>query len=161
MKTHLIICICLLNSLLLAAQQPNVIFIYADDWGYGDLSLHGHSTITTPNLDQLAQEGTEFLQFNVCNPVCSPSRVAIMTGHYPARHFVHQHFANHDLNMSRGMPDWLDPEAPMLSRLFQEAGYYTVQFDASNFASGTYFYSITTDDEQNNFVMTKRMILVK
>lgn len=110
------------------SQKPNIIFIYADDWGYGDLSCHGHSTITTPNLDKLAQEGTEFLQFNVCNPVCSPSRTAIMTGRFPARFFVHQHFADHDLNMSRDMPDWLDPEVPMLPGIFKNAGYSTAHY---------------------------------
>jgi len=110
------------------SQQPNIIFIYADDWGYGDLSLHGHHTITTPNLDRLAAEGTEFLQFNVCNPVCSPSRAAIMTGNYPARHHVHQHFANHDLNMDRDMPDWLDPSAHMLPRFLQDNGYRTAHY---------------------------------
>ena len=110
------------------AQQPNIIFIYADDWGYGDMSLHGHHTITTPNLDQLAAEGSEFLQFNVCNPVCSPSRTAIMTGHYPARHHIHQHFSNHDSNMARNMPDWLDPEALTLPRMLRENGYRTAHF---------------------------------
>ena len=110
------------------SQQPNIIFIYADDWGYGDLSLHRHHTITTPNLDRLAAEGTEFLQFNVCNPVCSPSRAAIMTGQYPARHHIHRHFADHDSNMGRDMPDWLDPSAPMLSRLFSKAGYRTAHY---------------------------------
>lgn len=110
------------------SQQPNIIFIYADDWGYGDLSLHGHHTITTPNLDQLAAEGTEFLQFNVCNPVCSPSRVAVMTGLYPSRFHIHQHFANHQLNMDRNMPDWLDPSVPMISSLFKEAGYRTAHY---------------------------------
>lgn len=110
------------------SQQPNIIFIYADDWGNGDLSLHGHHTITTPNLDRLALEGTEFLQFNVSNPVCSPSRAAIMTGQYPARSHIHQHFADHDLNMGRDMPDWLDPSLTMLPRLFKEAGYRTAHY---------------------------------
>ncbi len=110
------------------AQQPNIIFIYADDWGYGDLSIHGHQTITTPNLDRLAAEGTEFLQFNVCSPVCSSSRTAIMTGLYPSHYQIHQHFADHQLNMDRNMPDWLDPTAPMISRLFKEAGYRTAHY---------------------------------
>ena len=109
-------------------QGPNIIFIYADDWGYGDLSLHGHHTITTPNLDQLAAEGTEFLQFNVSNPVCSPSRVSIMTGLYPSRFHIHQHFANHQLNMDRNMPDWLDPSTTLLPRLLKEAGYRTAHY---------------------------------
>ena len=110
------------------AQKPNIIFIYADDWGYGDLSLHGHPVITTPNLDRLASEGMNFKQFNVLNPVCSPSRVAVMTGHYPSRYSIHQHFADPELNRSRDMPDWLDPQAPMLPRLLKEAGYKTAHY---------------------------------
>jgi N-acetylgalactosamine-6-sulfatase len=78
--------------------KPNIIFIYADDWGWGDLSCHGSSWLKTPNLDKLASQGTDFQQFNVLNPVCSPSRAAVMTGLYPARHSVHQHFATPEQN---------------------------------------------------------------
>lgn len=55
-------------------QKPNIIFIYADDWGWGDLGCHGSTWLRTPNLDRLASQGTDFQQFNVLNPVCSPSR---------------------------------------------------------------------------------------
>ena len=54
--------------------RPNIVFILADDWGWGDLSCHGNKLVTTPNIDRLAREGTEFYQFNVGSPVCSPSR---------------------------------------------------------------------------------------
>jgi N-acetylgalactosamine-6-sulfatase len=111
-----------------AEQPPNIVFIFADDWGWGDLSCHGHPHLHTPNLDRLAKEGIDFQQFNVCNPVCSPSRTAAMTGHFPARYSVHQHFAEHEQNRSRGMPDWLDPKAVMLPRLLQQAGYRTGHF---------------------------------
>lgn len=111
-----------------AAEKPNILFIYADDWGFGDLACHGHPHLKTPNLDHLAHEGTDFHQFTVCNPVCSPSRTAIVTGQYPARHGVHQHFASHAENVARGMPDWLDPKAPLLPRLLKEAGYVTGHF---------------------------------
>ncbi len=67
-----------------AAAPPNVIFIYADDLGYGDLGCYG-STIRTPNLDRMAAEGARFTQFYSANPVCSPSRAALMTGRYPTR----------------------------------------------------------------------------
>ncbi len=110
------------------ASKPNIIFIYADDWGWGDLSCHGSSWLKTPNIDKLAAEGTDFLQFNVLNPVCSPSRAALMTGHYPARYSVHQHFAAPQQNQDRNMPDWLDPKAPTLARFLQQAGYRTAHF---------------------------------
>ncbi|MCA9270579.1 MAG: sulfatase-like hydrolase/transferase [Planctomycetales bacterium] len=111
-----------------ADDRPNIVFIYADDWGWGDLSCHGHRYLETPNLDRLAKEGTDFHQFNVLNPVCSPSRAAVITGQYPARFCIHQHFASWQQNRERGMPDWLDPEAPSLPRLLQQAGYRTGHF---------------------------------
>lgn len=117
-----------LSCALQAAAPPNVLFIYADDWGWGDLGCHGHPHLKTPNIDRLAREGTDFQQFVVCNPVCSPSRTAIVTGQYPVRHLVHQHFASHDENVARGMPDWLDPKATLLPRLMKEAGYTTAHF---------------------------------
>ena len=147
--TLLFCSVCVLQGF---SQQPNIIFIYADDWGYGDMSLHGHHTLTTPNLDRLASEGTEFLQFNVCNPVCSPSRTAIMTGHYPARHHVHQHFADHDSNMDRHMPDWLDPAAPMLPRLMQENGYRTAHFGKWHLTSAMIYDPPLTADYGYNVV---------
>jgi N-acetylgalactosamine-6-sulfatase len=72
-------------------------------------------------------EGTDFRQFNVLNPVCSPSRAAALTGMYPARFSIHQHFSP-GKNRERGMPDWLDPKAPNLARIFHEAGYRTGHF---------------------------------
>jgi arylsulfatase A-like enzyme len=111
-----------------AERRPNIVFILADDWGWGDLSCHGNPKVHTPNIDRLAAQGIEFAQFNVCNPVCSPSRTAAMTGHFPARYGIYQHFAGHALNRQRGMPDWLDPKAPMVSRILQSAGYRTGHF---------------------------------
>ena len=105
-----------------AETRPNIVFIYADDWGWGDLSCHGHPWLKTPNLDRLASEGMDFQQFNVLNPVCSPSRTAVMTGHFPARYSIHQHFAAPAQNHQRNMPDWLDPNAPTLPHYFKQAG---------------------------------------
>lgn len=63
---------------------PNIVFIYCDDLGYGDLGVYG-SKIRTPNLDRMAAEGARFTQFYSANPVCSPSRAALLTGRYPTR----------------------------------------------------------------------------
>ncbi|MDA7615414.1 sulfatase-like hydrolase/transferase [Akkermansiaceae bacterium] len=108
--------------------KPNIIFIFADDWGYGDLGIHGSTFCETPNLDRMAKEGMDFANFTVNSPVCSPSRVAVMTGHFPARHNVHQHFQSIKAHVKRGMPDWLDPQAPMLPRMLKKAGYKTGHF---------------------------------
>ena len=67
-----------------AAETPNIILIYADDLGYGDLSCYG-SCIRTPHIDRLAHEGVRLTHFYSASPVCSPSRAALMTGRYPAR----------------------------------------------------------------------------
>jgi arylsulfatase A-like enzyme len=67
------------------SRMPNVVMIYADDLGSGDLSCYGHPTIRTPNLDRMAAEGMRFTQFYSAAPLCSPSRAALMTGRYPVR----------------------------------------------------------------------------
>ena len=110
------------------APHPNIVFIFADDWGWGDLSSHGHPWLKTPHLDRLAREGTDFHQFNVLNPVCSPSRAAALTGMFPSRFSIHEHFAAPAQNLARNMPDWLDARAPTVARFFQQAGYRTAHF---------------------------------
>ncbi|MEO8662915.1 MAG: sulfatase, partial [Bryobacteraceae bacterium] len=65
-------------------RTPNVVLIYCDDLGYGDLGCYG-SSIQTPNIDRLATEGTRFTSCISANPVCSPSRAALLTGRYPTR----------------------------------------------------------------------------
>jgi len=104
-------------------DRPNFVFVFADDWGWGDLGCYGHPHVQTPNLDALAARGTLFTQFYVCSGVCSPSRAAVLTGQYPARFGIHGHFADHQRNAERGMPNWLDPSVTTYTRLLQQAGY--------------------------------------
>src|SRR6187455_3277186 len=68
-----------------SAEAPNIIIIYADDLGYGDLGCYGHPTIRTPHLDRLAAEGMRFTQFYSAAEVCTPSRAALLTGRLPIR----------------------------------------------------------------------------
>jgi len=110
------------------STKPNILFIFADDWGWGDLSCHGHPYVKTPNIDRLAAEGTDFHRFTVASGVCSPSRTAVMTGHFPARYNIDGHFAWVPSNAKRNMPDWLNPKVPLLSRFLQESGYATAHF---------------------------------
>ncbi|MBX2851442.1 MAG: sulfatase-like hydrolase/transferase [Phycisphaeraceae bacterium] len=121
----LFICLPVVGSVSAEQSQPNILFILADDWGFGDLSCRGHETIETPNLDRLVDEGVDVQDFTVASGVCSPSRVAIMTGHFPARYRINQHFHHTKHHQKTGMPDWLDPDAPMLPRQLQQAGYAT------------------------------------
>ena len=117
-----------LSLICFGDERPNIIFIFADDWGWGDLGCHGHPYLKTPNIDRLAEEGTDFHRFSVASGVCSPSRTAVMTGHFPARYSIDGHFAWVPSNQKRNMPDWLNPQAPLLTRFLQEAGYATAHY---------------------------------
>src|SRR5690349_14810741 len=71
-----------------ASPRPNVIFILADDLGYGDLGCYGQTHIATPHIDALAAGGMRFTQFYAGNAVCAPSRCSLMTGLHPGHAFV-------------------------------------------------------------------------
>ncbi len=71
-----------------AADRPNVVILFADDLGYGDLGCQGHPEFKTPALDRMAAEGVRLTDFYVPVPYCAPSRGTIMTGRYPWRHGV-------------------------------------------------------------------------
>ena len=74
-----------------AKDKPNLILIFTDDQGYGDLSCFGSKKINTPHIDRIAKEGRKFTSFMVASPVCTPSRAALLTGCYPKRVGMHQH----------------------------------------------------------------------
>ncbi len=90
---YLIILLLLFANACQAPKEPvtsselplNFIIIFCDDLGYGDLSSFGNPTIKTPHLDQMVTEGQKWTQFYVADPVCTPSRAALMTGRYPIR----------------------------------------------------------------------------
>jgi N-acetylgalactosamine-6-sulfatase len=119
-----------------AAPPPNILFILADDLGWGDLGCYGHPTLKTPRLDRLAREGTLFTQYYANGSVCSPTRAALMTGQYPARHRIHGHFATPQANADRGMAHWLDPQAPNLAALLSARGYATAHIGKWHLGDG-------------------------
>lgn len=85
MRRHtLSLVVLLLSAALAAARQPNIVVILADDQGWGDLSIHGNTNLSTPNIDSLARDGALFERFFVC-PVCSPTRAEFLTGRYHPR----------------------------------------------------------------------------
>ena len=73
----------MLLSSIEAQEKPNIIFILADDLGYGDLSCYGANDLQTPNIDILAKQGITFTRAYANSTVCSPSRASILTGNYP------------------------------------------------------------------------------
>ncbi len=77
-----------LTTPLMAAERPNVLFILVDDYGWRDVSLEGSTFYETPNIDRIGREGMRFTQGYATCQVCSPSRVSIMTGKFPARHGI-------------------------------------------------------------------------
>ncbi|MEP6535059.1 MAG: sulfatase [Bryobacteraceae bacterium] len=99
-------------------QKPNIILIYADDLGYGDLGVYG-SSIQTPNLDQMADEGVRFRQFYSASAVCSPSRAALLTGRYQTRVGIPRVIYSDDVY---GLPSGETTMAQML----KGAGYKTM-----------------------------------
>ncbi|MGB0742345.1 MAG: sulfatase-like hydrolase/transferase, partial [Planctomycetaceae bacterium] len=82
-----------LNSCCAVAQPPNIILIFIDDMGWGDLGCYGNDFIDTPRIDQLAAEG---IRFTHCysTPICTPSRVKLMTGKYNFRNYTHFGYLN-------------------------------------------------------------------
>jgi len=116
--------------------RPNILFLLADDLGYGDLGCYGHPRTKTPNLDRLARDGTRFTQFYV-HPLCSPTRAAAITGQFPSRWRIFAHLASLTANTARGMPHWLDAQAPSMPRALQQAGYRTAHFGKWHLGGGS------------------------
>ncbi len=124
-----ILLLCLVTPLLCAAP-PNIVFILCDDLGINDLHCYGRADHRTPNLDRLATQGTRFTSAYCAQPICSPSRAAILTGKSPARlHLTTylpgrpDHTSQKVLHPVIEMQVGLDEK--LLPRYFKEAGYVT------------------------------------
>jgi len=103
--------------------KPNIIYILADDLGYGDLSCYGQTKFQTPNIDKLAQEGMRFTQHYAGSTVCAPSRSALMTG----QHTGHTPVRGNREHKPEGQ--WPLPEdSNSMAKLFKNAGYKTAVF---------------------------------
>lgn len=103
------------------SAPPNVLVILVDDLGYGDLSSYGASDLKSPHIDKLIDRGMKFTNFYANCPVCSPTRAALLTGHYQDLVGVPGVIRTHPEN-SWG---YLLPSAPTLANVFQQAGYHT------------------------------------
>jgi arylsulfatase A-like enzyme len=109
------------------APKPNIIFILADDLGWGDLGCYGHPHIRTPNLDAMAADGRLYTHFYANGPVCSPSRTAFMTGQFPSRLRVFGALGD-DSNKEKGNVKFVDPAVPNMARILKQQGYATGHF---------------------------------
>ena len=111
-------------------RRPNIVFIMADDLGYGEVGAYGQTKIRTPNLDRLAREGMRFTQHYSGSPVCAPSRCVLLTG----MHTGHAYIRGNDEMGDRG-DVWrdlsLEGQRPVpeglrtIGTMLQEAGYVT------------------------------------
>ncbi|HVS51823.1 MAG TPA: arylsulfatase [Opitutaceae bacterium] len=99
------------------APKPNIVFILADDLGYGEVGCYGQQLIATPNIDRLAAEGMRFRQFYAGNTVCAPSRSVLMTG----QHMGHTRVRGN----SGGLPQSLAANDVTLARVLRDGGYAT------------------------------------
>lgn len=118
----LILCITFAVPAVLQAQKkqqkPNVIFIYADDVGYGDLSSYGATRIATPNIDRIGKEGIRFTNAHTTSATCTPSRFGLLTGKYPWR--------QKGTGVLPGDASLIIPTDRLtLPKVFQNAGYKT------------------------------------
>lgn len=119
MKISAVLCfLCLFYTPLLAQQKPNIVLIYADDLGYGDLSCYGARSLNTPHLDALAAKGIRFKNAHATSATCTPSRYALMTGNFP--------WKREGTGILPGDAAMILPEAQLnLANLLQSAGYRT------------------------------------
>ncbi|MDR3402572.1 MAG: arylsulfatase [Chthoniobacter sp.] len=113
-----ICCILLAFTSVRAAEKPNIVYIVADDLGWKDVGFNGCTDIKTPNVDKLAAEGAKLTQFYV-QPMCTPTRAALMTGRYPFRYGLQTAVIPSVSGYGLDTSEWLMPQC------LKEAGYKT------------------------------------
>lgn len=106
-----------------AQKRPNIVFILADDLGYGDLGVYGQQYIHTPHLDRLAAEGMRFTQFYAGTTVCAPSRSSLLTGQHTGHTYIR---GNKEIQPEGQEP--LADSVQTFAQLLQQAGYVTGAF---------------------------------
>ncbi len=121
-----------------STTRPNVIMIFCDDMGYGDISSFTDEPqkVTTPNIDRLADEGMKFTQFYVNSPVCSPSRASVISGMFASETGLTNFLHTRQHNRENDQQDYLDPKLAYLPKAFHAAGYATGHFGKWHLGGG-------------------------
>lgn len=116
--------------------QPNVIIILTDDMGFSDIGTFGGKFVPTPQIDRLASKGLKLTQYYSAAPICSPSRVGMLTGMYPGKWNFSTYLDNRKHNRNAEQADYLDPAAPTMAKIFKQAGYATAHFGKWHMGGG-------------------------
>lgn len=119
-----------------AQQKPNIIIIYTDDMGIGDLSCYNSGWVTTPNIDRLASKGLKFNHYYTASPVSSPSRVGVTTGMFPTEWGINTFLNDRKSNANCEQFDYLDCNAPTIAKSLKAAGYNTVHIGKWHMGGG-------------------------
>jgi arylsulfatase len=121
-----LLAVTLLASAATASDKPNIVYIYADDLGYGELGSYGQTKIKTPHLDKLAERGMRFTQHYSGSPVCAPSRAVLMTGIDSGRNYIRNNSPWYRKTNPQGQgQEPLKPEYTTVAELLKEQGYRT------------------------------------
>lgn len=126
----------LMHSNAQSNDKPNIIIILTDDMGYGDISCFNSGYMSTPNIDRMAEEGTKFTQYYSGSPICSPSRVSILTGMYPANWNFTTFLNDRKSNLEAEQANWLNTHAPSMAKVFKNSGYAVGHFGKWHMGGG-------------------------
>ncbi len=161
--SHVLLWFLLPTLPVVAAEKPNIIFILADDLGYGDLGCYGQQLIQTPNLDRMAAEGMRFTHFYAGAPVCAPSRAVLLTGRNVGHVSVR---GNAPVKKPDDLyafgPQTLKPEETTIAEMLKTAGYTTAligKWGIGELSSGSepthrgfdYFYGYLNQFHAHNY----------
>ncbi|MEM7673956.1 MAG: sulfatase-like hydrolase/transferase, partial [Verrucomicrobiota bacterium] len=144
----------------LDGRNPNVVLIFADDLGYGDVSCYGQVDYSTPHIDRLAQEGVRAIDYYVPVPYCAPSRGALLTGRVPLRNGLYRN-PHPDLGEEHDQVG-LSPEELTLAEVYKEYGYTTAIFGKWHLGHRPHFYPTRQGfDEYYGILYSNDMIPVQ
>jgi arylsulfatase A-like enzyme len=134
-RNWLLLFLLLISPHAFSQEKPNIIFILTDDMGYGDIGCY-NGIYKTPNIDKMAAEGISFTNYYSASPVCSPSRVGLMTGMAPAKWNITNFLHTKAHNRQCEQKDFLEPAATTISKLFKQQGYSTAHFGKWHMGGG-------------------------